>query len=233
MPTATARAQRVTPKRATTTSLTTDDGITILCQVDPFAMGAEGRLYESRDGKQVIKIYTHPAPWREAALRAIMQKRGAIMGRQKTYWSKLLCWPKQLITKPELGVVMPRAPKNLRPFAHLLLPRYRQMIAAQEGIAALGTWDAHIGLLIKLARAVHQLHRHNVCHSDLSANNLLVDPAQGQAMLIDCDGLVIPGSRVLRPTVLGTMEYMAPELVKGMGAKRPPPSQRWQRIGMR
>jgi hypothetical protein len=57
---------------------------------------------------------------------------------------------------------------------------------------------------------VNRLHFKGLCHSDLSERNIVVDPSNGLTTLLDCDSLVVPGE--LPAEVLGTPEYMAPEL---------------------
>ncbi len=194
----------------------TGDQRVITCAPEPFSYGSEGRLFFTSDGRYVVKLYNRPEAWREASLQAIIKKRAAVMGNHVDYWSRYFCWPEALVVRPNLGVYMPRARPGLRPFAHFLAPRFRKRLAETEGPAVLGTWIGHVGILMKLARTVNRLHNNGLCHSDLSTNNLLVNPATGDASLIDCDGLVETGSSILLPTVLGTPDYMAPELVMGM-----------------
>ncbi|NDJ15410.1 MAG: serine/threonine protein kinase [Acidobacteriia bacterium] len=67
----------------------------------------------------------------------------------------------------------------------------------------------------KMARAVRKMHNHGLAHSDLSNKNVLIDPRNGSALLIDMDALVVPG--IAPPTVLGTRGYIAPEVVAGKG----------------
>ncbi len=50
-----------------------------------------------------------------------------------------------------------------------------------------------------------------LAHSDLSGNNVLMDPSNGTCMVIDIDSLVVPG--IYPSKVLGTRGYMAPEVV--------------------
>lgn len=203
--------------------ITTSDNKVIDCEPEPFSSGSEGRLFNTLDGNSVVKLYNRPEAWRQKSLATIIKKREAVLGDNPTYWARYFCWPESLVIQPGLGVLMPRARKDLRPFSQLLSPRFRQRIRQQEGEAALGKWSGHIGLLMKLARTVTRLHGNGLCHSDLSTNNLLVNPSHSDATLIDCDGLVETGSDILLPTVLGTPDYMAPELVMGL---TPRPNQR-------
>jgi serine/threonine protein kinase len=47
--------------------------------------------------------------------------------------------------------------------------------------------------------------------TDLSYNNVLVDPVTKSAVIIDLDGLVVPG--LFPPEVIGTADFIAPEVV--------------------
>jgi DNA-binding helix-hairpin-helix protein with protein kinase domain len=191
-----------------------------MCVPEPFSFGSEGRLYFTTDQAHVVKLYNRPEDWRRKSLEIIIRKRAAVLGDDINYWARYFCWPETMITDPGLGVYMPRARPELRPFSHFLAPRFRKRLAVEEGPAVLGTWIGHVGILMKLARTVSRLHNAGLCHSDLSTNNLLVNPATGEATLIDCDGLVETGSQDLLPTVLGTPDYMAPELVMGMTPRK-------------
>ncbi|MDO4435013.1 MAG: kinase [Cardiobacteriaceae bacterium] len=75
----------------------------------------------------------------------------------------------------------------------------------------LGNWMMFLKICIMLARAVRRMHMAGLSHSDLSYKNCLIDPVTGQACLIDIDGLVVPG--VHPPTVAGTPDFIAPEVV--------------------
>jgi serine/threonine protein kinase len=51
-----------------------------------------------------------------------------------------------------------------------------------------------------------------LAHSDLSYNNILVDPVTKSACIIDIDGLVVP--KLFQPEVIGTADFIAPEVLK-------------------
>ena len=51
-----------------------------------------------------------------------------------------------------------------------------------------------------------------LAHSDLSYNNILIDPVTKSANIIDLDGLVVPG--LFPPEVIGTADFIAPEVLK-------------------
>ncbi len=194
------RPRAITPA---TKEIVTRGNRRISCDFEPFSFGSEGKLYFSRDGKEVVKIYHQPDPWREGSIKHIIEMRSGIMGKDEAYWARFLCWPTEIVRDPGLGIVMPRARSGLRPFAQLLSPRFRARLKETEGAAVLGGWIGHVGILMKLARIVNQIHSKGICHSDLSSNNLLVNAATGDVMLIDCDGLVsTTGSDLCPPPCL-------------------------------
>lgn len=53
-----------------------------------------------------------------------------------------------------------------------------------------------------------------LAHSDLSYKNVLIDPITQSAVIIDIDGLVVPGK--YPPDVFGTPDFIAPEVVATM-----------------
>ena len=55
------------------------------------------------------------------------------------------------------------------------------------------------------------MHQMGLSHSDLSYNNVLVDPTTGAACMIDLDGLVVPG--LFPAEVIGTADFIAPEVL--------------------
>lgn len=75
----------------------------------------------------------------------------------------------------------------------------------------LGDWLTHLKVCIMLARAVRRMHMAGLSHSDLGYKNCLIDPTTGQASLIDIDSLVVPS--VHPPTVVGTPDFIAPEVM--------------------
>lgn len=77
-----------------------------------------------------------------------------------------------------------------------------------------GDWLRYLAISIKIARAVKRMHAAGLAHSDLSYKNVLVDPRGGNACLIDLDGLVVPGR--YPPDVIGTPDFIAPEVMKTM-----------------
>lgn len=139
------------------------------------------------------------------------------------YWQKLFCWPTKTVEwKGMTGIVCPAydpsfffadgpfkgKEKNGKWFASAKLRN--KFLPAKEK----GTWLQSFHMLIKISRAVKRLHAAGLAHSDLSYNNVLCDPAHGNACIIDIDTLVVPGK--YPPEVVGTPDFIAPEVLQTM-----------------
>lgn len=150
------------------------------------------------------------------------------------YWKDLFCWPDGVVEwNGRLGIVTPFYQRNYffeygskdndklgikgcekegKWFAsatnqnRFLDPRER------------GDWRNYIKICIRISRAVKRLHAAGLAHSDLSYKNVLVDPVTGSACIIDIDGLVVPGK--FAPDVIGTPDFIAPEVVATQKLKR-------------
>ena len=75
----------------------------------------------------------------------------------------------------------------------------------------LGKWLNYFQICVNLTRGVKKMHQMGLSHSDLSYNNVLVDPQTGSACMIDLDGLVVPG--LFPAEVIGTADFIAPEVL--------------------
>ncbi|KKO90776.1 kinase [Sphingobacterium sp. Ag1] len=76
----------------------------------------------------------------------------------------------------------------------------------------LGDWLSYFQIAINICRGVKKMHQMGLAHSDLSYNNVLIDPVSKSANIIDLDGLVVPG--LYPPEVIGTADFIAPEVLK-------------------
>lgn len=184
------------------------DGSTERYEDKPFAHGAQGEIYRSSDNAHVLKLYhpKHGTPEYAQQLDQIINQYNPTDGN--SYWKEVLIWPQKRAVSPRLGARMRFVPDMVR-LDHLM---YR---AAYEALppAKRGNWLGRVAIALKLARAVDRLANRGICHSDLSDRNVLVDAAEGRIALLDGDGVVIPG--IIPAKVLGSREYMAPELVSG------------------
>ena len=75
----------------------------------------------------------------------------------------------------------------------------------------LGDWRSMLLCAFDLSRTVRRLHMAGLCHSDLSFNNVLLNPVKGKVLVIDVDELVVPGKYA--PGVYGSKGFIAPEVL--------------------
>lgn len=146
------------------------------------------------------------------------------------YFAGKFCWPTAIVTQPEFGIVCPAYPSNYffsenasiipelsaelkgkdKKSKWFTSAKLRRFIKDQE----LGDFRAMLQMSISLARSIRRMHQAGLAHSDLSCNNVLVDPTTGSCVIIDIDSLVVPG--VYPPEVIGTGGYIAPEVLETM-----------------
>lgn len=152
------------------------------------------------------------------------EKGGAKGNTEKSaaYFSKSFCWPVAVVKYPEFGIVCPAYPQNFffnedsSDFINLkgvdkrsswFTSKNRKYLNEKE----CGDFRSMLSMSISLARSVRRLHQAGLAHSDLSCNNVLIDPQSGKCVIIDIDSLVVPG--IFPPEVAGTRGYIAPEVL--------------------
>ena len=161
-------------------------------------------------------------------------KGGAIGNDEKlaSYFAGRFCWPTDLVVLPEFGIVSPAYPKSFffeegaSQFLDLkgkdkksnwFTSSNRRFLNKNE----LGDFRSMIQMSLLLARSIRRLHQAGLAHSDLSNNNVLIDPKTGNCVVIDIDTLVVPG--LFPPEVAGTRGYIAPEVLSTMELDRNDP----------
>jgi serine/threonine protein kinase len=202
--------------------------------------------YFAPDRSYVIQFYNNPADAdynTRSRIEAIIGKYnptvpeadgGALGIDKKTadYYSKRYCWPFDIVIQPEFGIVSKAYPKNFffdsaaSPVLNLygrdkksnwFTSANRRFLHKSE----LGDLRSALACSVLLSRSVRRLHQAGLAHSDLSNNNVLIDPASGDCIVIDIDSLVVPG--LYPPEVAGTRGYIAPEVVSSMNLDRRDP----------
>jgi len=182
------------------------------------------RTFFTPDKKHVVQFFLDDATAKDvnrfARLEAVVGKYNPTLDPTTgTYFQTLFCWPTGIVVKPTLGIVCPAYPQTYffetGPFSGkekkgkwFSSPKLRGYLPEKE----LGNWLNYFQICIKIARAVRRLHAAGLAHSDLSCNNILIDPTRGDSVVIDIDSLVVPG--VFPPDVLGTPGYIAPEVLR-------------------
>ncbi len=73
-------------------------------------------------------------------------------------------------------------------------------------------WDQLYDVILQIASALHHIHHLGIIHLDLKPSNVLVSE-HGVAKIMDF-GLAIESHQVLDRKIRGTLQYMAPEVLK-------------------
>ncbi|MDR0714111.1 MAG: kinase [Bacteroidales bacterium] len=156
------------------------------------------------------------------------------------YWQDLYCWPTKIVEhNGKLGLVCPTYQKHFfftkgsinNDFLgikgkekegkwYASAKNQNKFLAPEEK----GDWFKYFQVCIRISRAVRRLHAAGLAHSDLSYKNVLIDPTTGKAAIIDIDGLVVPGK--YPPDVLGTPDFIAPEVISTKSLKIGDPTRK-------
>lgn len=162
------------------------------------------------------------------------------------YWKDLFCWPYNVVEyNGRTGIIVPvyqpqffftqgyspeasqiasitGKEKEGKWFAspQFRSPKFKLHLDKSE----LGDWFKYVLICIRIARAVRRMHAAGLAHSDLSYKNVLIDPRSGSATIIDIDGLVVPGK--FPPDVIGTPDFIAPEVMATKSLPREDPARK-------
>ena len=226
-----------------TKQATLKDGRTIEFLPDMIGEGTMKEVYFTADRQSVICFYKDPAagrdPVRIQRLECILGKFNPTVPQAQggkapnnndaEYYRHLYCWPTGIVASPRFGLVTPAYPPNfffgdMPPTIAFLkgsekngtrfVGKKNRALLAKHAPAELGTWNNYLRLCIEMARAVARMHTAGLAHSDLSPNNVLVDPVHGRSIVIDIDSLVVEGR--FPPDVAGTKGYIAPEVLASL-----------------
>jgi serine/threonine protein kinase len=216
---------------------TLKDGRTLQFKPDKIGDGAMKEVYFTHDRQSVVCFYKDA---KTAADPIRMQRLDRILGRnnptvpkaqggaatndaEAAYFRNLFCWPTALVTKPRFGIVAPTYPghfffqtgpdfiKGKEKNGMRFIGRKNRSLLEKFAPEELGDFQMYLSLCVRMARAVARLHTAGLAHSDLSPNNVLVDPTRGACIVIDVDSLVVEG--LFPPDVIGTKGYIAPEVL--------------------
>ena len=218
---------------AKTIKITANDGSQVEFVEEIIGSGAMKDVYFSPDKSYVVAFFREK---QDANAKARLEDITGLY-RQKIfnqvggkYWEDLFCWPTKMVEwNGKLGIVCPAyqakfffsggkykgQEKQGKWFASAKL--MNKFVEPDQK----GTFLTRVHMCIKIARAVRRMHAAGLAHSDLSYKNVLVDPISGSAAIIDLDGLVVPGK--YPPDVMGTPDFVAPEVLetKGLDLKDP------------
>jgi serine/threonine protein kinase len=215
---------------ANTISITATDGTPIRFIDEVIGQGGMKDVYFSPDKSYVVGFFRNPQDQnaRERLEMITGKYRNNIYEQSGgEYWKSVFCWPTHIVEyQGRLGVVAPTYQQHFF-FGHGSVNNDMLGIRGQEkegkwfasasnqnkflDIRERGNWRNYLAINIKIARAVRRMHAAGLAHSDLSYKNVLVDPAGGNACIIDIDSLVVPGK--YPPDVIGTPDFIAPEVM--------------------
>ena len=165
-------------------------------------------------------------------------RQGIFEGAGGDYWKKVYCWPSDLIREANnrVGLVVPAYhPEFFFKYDGPTLPMKglekegKWYTSAEHHFRNLsekeiGNWHSFFDVCLLLARGVRRMHNAGLAHSDLSYKNVLIDPVTPSAAIIDIDGLVVPGK--YPPDVIGTPDFIAPEVYETMSLPKTDPSRK-------
>jgi len=224
----------------------TVDGFEKTFESEPITSGGEKVVFFSKDHQHVIGFFhTHLKDRleRKGRLEKIIgpfnpTREGA---PQASYWKSHFCWPMAIVDSRgvKFSNDFMRRHNLVEPVLGVIAPAYRSNFFFRDRTGSVREKKAHWFTGVKarrllpeaekgdfrrclqvcavMASAVRRLHFGGLAHSDLSHNNVLIDPKNADACIIDIDSLVVPG--IAPPSVLGTPGYIAPEV---MAAKKLP-----------
>lgn len=185
--------------------------------------GTKKNVFFSPDNSYVVAIYKKaPDPVSMDRLKDLVQKYYNDLFNMEggDVWKKHFCWPYDIVQSPKgkYGIVMPLYPPDFifqtgdkkgieKKGNWFTKPSIRKTIDPSER----GNWRNMLFCAYNLARTIRRLHAAGLCHSDLSFNNVLLNPSKGKVQVIDVDELVVPGK--YPAGVLGTQGFIAPEVI--------------------
>lgn len=227
----------------TVISVSTERGETVEFVDEVIAQGGMKDVYFSPDRSYVVAFFRDPVnPEGKERLREIVgrYREGIYNNQGGEYWQDLFCWPIDIVKHDgRIGVVAPVYRDHFF-FEHGSKNNDFNGLKGQEKQGKwfasafnrsmflddreTGDWLKHLQLCLRLSRAVRRLHAAGLAHSDLSYRNVLVDPTTGTACIIDIDGLVVPGKYA--PDVVGTKDFIAPEVVATQKLDRNDPARK-------
>lgn len=136
------------------------------------------------------------------AIRVLVRK-GAPIGAASTY-----IWPHDLIdpihkASRNFGYVMPV----------IDIKKYVSLGGVQGGRRSEPTPARLCDITFNVASSFRELHVSGLCYRDISGENVMFDPLTGD--IIICDNDNIAPENDAQPQILGTFEFMAPEIILG------------------
>ena len=168
--------------------------------------GTQGEVYlvSGPQGYQAVKWYKPGAGHSRTAGCGPLPcpdrlPRSALPGRR-------FVWPLDLVTlagSGQFGYLMTRIDTQ----------RFAELGEVWAHLKPVPNFSTLCEISYQLANSYRALHLSGHCYRDISAGNLMFDPVTGDILICDNDNVGV--NRQSRCQVWGTMEYMAPEIIRG------------------
>jgi len=168
--------------------------------IRPLGSGSQGEVYvaEWGDAGQFAVKWYYPQS-------ATSEQREALQLLIKdTAPSAKFLWPLDLVEDAGsqlFGYIMP-----------LREPRYRGLLEYVAGRVAVSA-STRINIGLEVTKAYHELHVKGLCYCDIAFGNAFFDAKSGEVLICDNDNVRV--NRSVITSVLGTPDFMAPEIVRG------------------
>jgi DNA-binding helix-hairpin-helix protein with protein kinase domain len=167
--------------------------------------GTQGEVYlVERAGEQYACKWYKPAQATEiqkASIRALVRS-----GPPRGSAGERFIWPLDLVTttnSPLFGYTM----------RLIDTARFATLGEVQAHTKPVPSFSTLCTISYQLANSYRALHLNGYCYRDIADGNLMFDPRTGNVLICDNDNVGV--NRQSQSQIWGTMEYMAPELVRG------------------
>ncbi|MDD5141860.1 protein kinase [Methanoregula sp.] len=167
--------------------------------------GTQGEVYlvEGPQGYQAVKWYKPE--------QATAEQRSAILYLVRTgppfgAAGRRFIWPLDLVTREgsgQFGYLMARIDTQ----------KFAELGEVWAHLKPVPNFSSLSEISYQLANSYRALHLSGHCYRDISAGNLMFEPVSGDILICDNDNVGV--NRQSRCQVWGTMEYMAPEIIRG------------------
>ena len=189
-------------------------------------------VYFSPDKSYVVAFYRDKQDFnsKERLKKLVTQYYDSFFTREGgEYYKNIYSWPTDMVQLGnQIGLIVPTYKKNFfftkgyalsdgikgkeKQGLWFASAKFRnEQFSLRLDKSELGDWLGYFQICVKIARGVKRLHAAGLAHSDLSYKNVLIDPVNRDATIIDIDGLVVPG--LYPPDVIGTADFIAPEVL--------------------
>lgn len=182
-------------------TLVTEEGEKVTV-AELFGSGGQGEVYRvrTRNGDRAAKwYYPQLADTRQRRILDGLIDRGWADDR--------FLWPRSIVTSPDSRVPGFGYLMDVRPDRFHGLP---ELFRRDPSVSAT-TVRTLVTAALHTVEAYRTLHSRGIAYRDINWGNVFFDPATGDVLICDNDNAVVEGEDA---GVAGTMDFMAPELVR-------------------